>query len=303
MTFPLPSSPHCPPTRMVTLIGAASLAGRRLQLDFGRSPRLHSCRPRGLSDRERGNDETSTLHRRTFVGIAATVVAVIALLGLAAHVRPRQSPTRRALSSPRRQREGQRVLSNRHAAGHPRRHHASPSPPACASTRAHLYVTNSTPQVSGSVSTFDKSAPSPPPRSSGYNNPESCTPDASGNIFVGNAGAGKVLKFDPSGTLLATYTVTVQNRGADWITLSSDQCTLYYTSEGTLVKRFNVCTNTQLTDFATLPSNNCFASSLRPNGEMLVACNDAVYRLDTSARSLRPTRVCSALRRRRHCSG
>jgi len=99
-------------------------------------------------------------------------------------------------------------------------------------------------------------------------------------VYVGQAdGTGDVLKFDLEGTLLASYDVAVQNRGSDWIDLAADRCTLFYTSEGDLVKRFDVCNNMQLPDFASaLPLDECYALRIRFNGEVLVACTDAVVR-------------------------
>lgn len=118
---------------------------------------------------------------------------------------------------------------------------------------------------------------------SGYSNPESCVVDTAGDIYFGNASAGKILKFSAAGALLNTYTVQTQNRGADWIDLGADQCTLYYTSEGTALKRFNACTNAQLTDFATLPTSSvCYAHRERPNGEAIVACSSNIYRVSAA---------------------
>ncbi|HZU06162.1 MAG TPA: hypothetical protein VFB73_09310 [Chloroflexota bacterium] len=117
---------------------------------------------------------------------------------------------------------------------------------------------------------------------SGYNShPESCVLDAAGNIYVGQAdGTGDILKFSPTGALLASFNPTVGLRGTDWIDLSADQCTMLYTSEDNLIRRFNVCTNTQLSNFATLPAGSeCFALRIRPNGEVMVACRDNVFRL------------------------
>jgi hypothetical protein len=115
--------------------------------------------------------------------------------------------------------------------------------------------------------------------------PESCVVSVDPNtsqtvVYVGQAdGSGDVLKFDLSGTPLASYNVATGPRGSDWIDLSADKCTLFYTSEGTLIRRFDVCTNTQLTNFATLPSGACFALRIRTNGDVMVACSNNVYRL------------------------
>jgi hypothetical protein len=120
---------------------------------------------------------------------------------------------------------------------------------------------------------------------SGYNSdPESIVLDSAGNAYVGQAdGTRDVLKFSPTGALLANYDAAVEDRGTDWIDLAPDQCTLYYTSEGTSVKRFNVCTNTQLTDFETgLPGSAAFAIKLLPGGGALVADTSSIVRLDAT---------------------
>jgi streptogramin lyase len=125
---------------------------------------------------------------------------------------------------------------------------------------------------------------------SGYNaDPESVFVDAAGNFYIGQAdGTHNVLKFDPSGTPLATFSPATENRGTDWVELASDQCTLFYTSEGVLVKRFDVCTNTQLTDFntAALPGAFAYAHRLLPSGGILVADSSVVVRLDASGNQI-----------------
>ena len=123
---------------------------------------------------------------------------------------------------------------------------------------------------------------------SGYDgHPESCTVDSQGDIYVGQPdGLHQVLKFDPSGHLLASYSPAIENRGTDWIDLASDQCTLYYTSEGSSIKRFNVCTNVQVPDLATGLPAPCFELRLRPNGDVMVACQSEVARLDSSGKVL-----------------
>lgn len=119
---------------------------------------------------------------------------------------------------------------------------------------------------------------------SGYNSdPESCVFDGAGHIYVGQAdGAAQILEFDTSGNLLASFTPSPQSRGTDWITLASDGCTIYYTSEGSSVLRFNVCTNTQLSDFADGLTGPCFALRIRSDGEVMVACASTLYRLSSA---------------------
>jgi hypothetical protein len=123
---------------------------------------------------------------------------------------------------------------------------------------------------------------------SGYNlDPESCQFNSSGDMFVGQAdGSTQVLEFDSSGNLLNSFSPAPESRGTDWISLASDQCTLFYTSEGSSIKRFNVCTNTQLADFATGLPGPCYENAIRPNGEVMVGCASEVVLLDTSGNVL-----------------
>lgn len=135
------------------------------------------------------------------------------------------------------------------------------------------------------VSKFDGSGSFVGPFGSGYDSdPESILFDQAGDAYVGQAdGTGQVLKFDPSGNLLAAFSPSREDRGTDWIDLASDQCTLHYTSEGTEVRAFNVCTNTQLPTFATgLPGQAAYAHRILPDGGELVADTDRVVRLDSN---------------------
>lgn len=117
------------------------------------------------------------------------------------------------------------------------------------------------------------------------NHPESIFFDSAGNAYVGQAdGSRQVLKFDSSGTPLATFSPATQDRGTDWIDLAGDQKTLFYTSEGTSVKRFDLSTSTQLPDFnvAPLPGAVAYALRIMPDGQVLVADTDRVVRLDNT---------------------
>jgi YD repeat-containing protein len=129
----------------------------------------------------------------------------------------------------------------------------------------------------------------------GYNcNPSSVDFDTAGNVYVGQADCtGDVLKFSPTGVLLATYDVLVQARGSDHIELAPDNCTLYYSSRGVPpnadILRYNVCTGTQMTKFntASLPDSP-FHIELLPDGGLLVANGTAgITRLDASGNFVR----------------
>jgi len=121
------------------------------------------------------------------------------------------------------------------------------------------------------------------PWASGFNTkPESCVRDSAGNFYVGSVDPGDIRKFSPTGALVATYSPTGQTRGADWMALASDQCTMYYTSEGSSVLRYDVCTSTQLSDFADLSESECTGLALRPGGDVILACPDATGSLGQS---------------------
>jgi streptogramin lyase len=147
----------------------------------------------------------------------------------------------------------------------------------------------STQQLSNAVSKFGASGTLLAANfGSGYNQgPKSCVVMADGRILMGQAGGThSVRKLDASGNLIATYSPAVGPEGTNWINLGGDQCTLYYTSGGTLVRRFDVCTNSQMSDFATAPTGPCHAHRVRPNGEVLLTCDTAIYRFGPSGNLL-----------------
>lgn len=116
---------------------------------------------------------------------------------------------------------------------------------------------------------------------------ESVVFDAAGNFYVGHAdGNADVHKYDPTGTLLATFNVATEARGSDWLDLAADQITLFYTSEGRQIKRFDTSANAQLADYVVLPGSGiAFALRLLPPGDgtggLLVADSSDVKRVDS----------------------
>lgn len=127
-----------------------------------------------------------------------------------------------------------------------------------------------------------------------FNFHESCTFDRDGDVYIGQAGGASspdsavpVRRFDRHGIALEDFVLPTGPRGTDWIELAGDQCTLYYTSEDTVVRRYNVCTRTVLPDFAVgLTPPVCYALRLRPNRELMVACQDAVHRISPQGANL-----------------
>ena len=116
---------------------------------------------------------------------------------------------------------------------------------------------------------------------------ESCVFDPAGNVYIGIAGASSTPdERCPCASSAVTancstrFVLPTGPRGTDWIDLAGDHCTLFYTSEDTIVRRYNVCTHSALPDFAAgLTDPYCYALRLRPNREVMVACQEAVHRL------------------------
>jgi hypothetical protein len=133
---------------------------------------------------------------------------------------------------------------------------------------------------------FDGSGSFLGPFGSGYNsNPSSVTFDGAGNVYVGQADdSGDILKFDPSGALLAAFNVATFNRGTDHIDLGADGCTMFYTSRTQDVLRYDVCTNTQLTKLnpQPLPGEAAYHIRVLPDGGLLVADSHLIVRLDAA---------------------
>ena len=143
-----------------------------------------------------------------------------------------------------------------------------------------FYVTD---DVSGDISEFSPTGQPLGQFATGLQNPESLVFDNQGNLYVGQQTTPYIAEFSPSGQRLADIgPVTTELFGDDWIDLSSDQCTLYYTSEGSDIMRYNKCTNTQESNFNQVPFSGYGAFEVRilADGNVLVADSDAVYLLD-----------------------
>lgn len=142
-----------------------------------------------------------------------------------------------------------------------------------------LYVTGFT---SGNVTVFDSDGNVSTTFGNEINgSPESIVFDRDGNFYIGTVdGDDDIYKFSPDALLVEQYDVSTELRGADWIDLADDQCTLLYTSEGTTIKRYDVCQDLQLPDFATGLHGNTFALRILPNNNVLVADRVDIHQLD-----------------------
>jgi hypothetical protein len=137
---------------------------------------------------------------------------------------------------------------------------------------------------------FDGSGSFLGPFGSGYSsNPSSITFDGAGNVYVGQADdSGDILKFGPSGNLLAAFNVAVGNRGTDHIDLGADGCTMFYASRTQDVLRYDVCTGAQLPVFNTqpLPGEAAYHIRVLPDGGLLVADSHLIVRLDAAGHQI-----------------
>src|SRR2546425_2801874 len=135
-----------------------------------------------------------------------------------------------------------------------------------------FYVTNFS---VGNVTEFNSNGVFIQNIAAGGGNPESIVFSANGTGYVGNA-AQNVIHILGSASVVGP--VAVGPRGTDWIDLSSNQTTLFYTSESKNIRRFDTVTG-QLPDFATnLPGSAAFALRILANGDVLVADTDRVLR-------------------------
>ena len=114
-----------------------------------------------------------------------------------------------------------------------------------------FYVTDDT---QGDISEFSPTGQALGQFATGLTNPESLVFDNQGNLYVGQQTTPYIAEFSPSGQGWPTSgRWPTELYGDDWIDLSSDQCTFYYTSEGTDIMRYNKCTNTQESNFNQVP--------------------------------------------------
>ncbi len=149
----------------------------------------------------------------------------------------------------------------------------------------------------GNISEYSPTGAPLPTFASGLANPASLVFDSSGNLYVGQVRSPYIAEFSPSGQRLPDIgPLQTELYGDDWIDLSSDQCTFYYTSERSDIMRYNKCTNTQLPDFNQVPLTGSAAYELRilPNGDVLVADSSQVVELDSNGNVIN-TYQCSNL--------
>lgn len=121
-------------------------------------------------------------------------------------------------------------------------------------------------------------------------NPHSLAFDHMDRVYVGHADcAGHILQFDANGGFLDSFPVATEERGAAWVALDEDGCSMLYTSQSASVKRYDVCTREQLEDFNAVPlpvdaERGSGANELKivADGSVLVANFTEIVRLDAT---------------------
>jgi uncharacterized repeat protein (TIGR01451 family) len=103
-----------------------------------------------------------------------------------------------------------------------------------------------------------------------------------GSFYVSHSGGSfGIDHYSAAQTLIAHLAAGVRT---DWMDLSVDQSTMFFTDESTVIHRWDVAHNAPLPDFATLPPGNGFGLRLLPPGDgtggLLVADGGNDYRLN-----------------------
>src|ERR1700722_934366 len=143
-----------------------------------------------------------------------------------------------------------------------------------------LYVAD---DINGTISKYSPTGTFDGTFASGLTNPLSLVFDGQGNLYVGQQGTPYIAEFNSSGQTIGNFgPLTTGETGDDWIALSSDQCTFYYTTETDVIYRYNKCTNTQLSTFNVAPftGDNVFQLQILKNGDVLVADSESDIMLD-----------------------
>src|ERR1700722_10609466 len=143
-----------------------------------------------------------------------------------------------------------------------------------------LYVAD---DINGTISKYSPTGTFDGTFASGLTNPLSLVFDNQGNLYVGQQGTPYIAEFNSSGQSIGKFgPLTTGETGDDWIALSSDECTFYYTTETDVIYRYNKCTNTQLSTFNVAPftGDDAYELQILPNGNVLVADSESDIMLD-----------------------
>ncbi len=110
------------------------------------------------------------------------------------------------------------------------------------------------------------------------------------DFYVGHSeGKKPIYRFSSTDGFQGIYNVATEGSegGADFLSLSADQKTMYYTSRGERIMRYNVVDKLQLTDYANISGQNLRDLVLLPpdgKGGLIVAQSDEIKRLDINGK-------------------
>ncbi len=114
--------------------------------------------------------------------------------------------------------------------------------------------------------------------------PESMTKNLAGNFYVGVADygfIGAMYEYNENGALQETWGMPAEYRGADWIELSKNQKTVYYTSEGNWIIKRDLLNN-RASLLAILPGSVSVAYTVRELPTMeVIAVSDTIKEDDS----------------------
>jgi hypothetical protein len=119
------------------------------------------------------------------------------------------------------------------------------------------------------------------------NQSQSIAFDGAGFLYVGHESDGVVHQYDELGTLLQSFNVQTENGGVEWLDISADSSTLFYTSKGKKIFRFSFAGG-QLSPFVDFTNNPKFkgtfyALRILPDGSVLVTGGTAgVLKFDSN---------------------
>ena len=117
-------------------------------------------------------------------------------------------------------------------------------------------------------------------------NPESIARDLAGNLYIGSASSGDIVKYNTSGNVLLNLHNVGQANRADWIEINAAN-TKILVAEDTVkgIQVLDIATNTNDAPITSQYGN--FALRLLSNGDILVANSEDVKLLDGSGNLLR----------------
>jgi hypothetical protein len=114
--------------------------------------------------------------------------------------------------------------------------------------------------------------------------PESILPLADGRVLIGNVDPGRLSILSANGTLLSHAALRTESRGVDFLDVSRDGKTMYYTSEGSSIFRYDLEAGVGLPNYAQVSggSGGLYKPRLLPDGRLVAASTKYLVVLDAN---------------------